>query len=406
MKTLTVFKHEFIKTFLSRSFLIGLFLIPVVSFIVMLIITNVQSRNQSSASPGKPSEKVEIQGFIDQSGFIQTIPVEIKDELMQYPDFQSAVAAVERSEISSFYIIPMDYIAGGVVDVYRLDFNPIGGISASGNFTQLLNANLLKDDPDLLDRIKKPFELTFHYISQKPRGDSESSLAFFVPYAVTILFYIFVLGSASMLLNSITKEKENRVMEILLTSVNPTEMLAGKILALGLIGLLQTITWLGAGWLMLQYLGRTALISVAFQLPATILAWGVIFFLLGYTIYASIMAGIGVLVNNLRESSQATLLVMVPLLIPMMLIYALIEKTNSLLSIGLSLFPLTAPVAMMARLAAAEIPIWQPIVAVTLLVLTAIVIVRAVAGMFRAQNLLTGQGFNLRVFIQALLGRM
>jgi len=406
MKTSLIFKHEFLKTFLSRSFLAALFLIPMAAFITLLIVSNVQSRDKSAGATDEVSEKPEIQGFIDHSGFIQYIPAEIQDEFKQYPDFQRASEAVERGEIVSFYVIPADYLDSGMVEVYRLDFNPIGGISSSGNLTRLLNANLLKNNPALLVRIEKPFELTYRYLSNESQGEGDSGLSFLVPYIVTILFYIFVLGSASMLLSSVTKEKENRIMEILLTSVTPTEILTGKILALGLIGLLQTVIWLGAGWLMFQYSGHNALISTAFQLPATILVWGVVFFLLGYAVYASLMAGIGALITNLRESSQVTLVVMLPLIVPLMLVSALIEKPNSALSTGLSLFPLTSPVAMMARLAAAPIPVWQPILACVLLMLTAVVIFRAVAGMFHAQNLLTGQEFNVKVYIRALLGRI
>ena len=114
-------------------------------------------------------------------------------------------------------------------------------------------------------------------------------MTFFLPYVVTFLFYIVIFLSASLLLNSITGEKQNRTIEVLLTSVTPDEMLTGKILALGVAGLMQTIIWFGSGLLLLKISNQTLALSDAFVLPASILAWGILFFLFGYAVYASIM---------------------------------------------------------------------------------------------------------------------
>ncbi len=230
-------------------------------------------------------------------------------------------------------------------------------------------------------------------------------LTFFLPYGVTFLFYFVIFSSASLMLNSITDEKQNRVMEILMTSVTPMQMLTGKIIALGIVGLLQTLIWGGTGFALLRLSKQTFNVSDAFQLPPSILLWGVIFFLLGYTVYASLMAAVGALVPNLREASQATMLIILPLILPIMLITLLANQPDAAISVGLSLFPLTAPVAMMARLSAGFVPIWQLALAVILLAVTGWLVMRSTAGMFRAQNLLSGQSFNLKLFFQSLLGR-
>ena len=194
-------------------------------------------------------------------------------------------------------------------------------------------------------------------------------------------------------------------MEILMVSITPTQMLAGKIIALGLVGLLQTVIWMGTGYGLLL-LGKTSFnLSAAFQLPISMLIWGIVFFILGYALYASFMAGVGALVPNLREASQATTVMIIPLVIPLMLLNVLINDPNGTISTVLSLFPLTSPVTMMTRLSAGNVPLWQPFLAAFILAITAYLAVRAVAGMFRAQTLLQGQTFNLRLFFGALLGR-
>jgi ABC-2 type transport system permease protein len=117
------------------------------------------------------------------------------------------------------------------------------------------------------------------------------------------------------------------------------------------------------------------------------------------------MAAVGALVPNLREASQATFVVIMPMLIPLLTISILIDQPDGPLATVLSIFPLTAPVAMMTRLAGTDVPLWQVLLAVLLLAGTVVLIVRAVANMFRAQTLLSGQPFNLRRFFSALGGR-
>jgi ABC-2 type transport system permease protein len=119
-----------------------------------------------------------------------------------------------------------------------------------------------------------------------------------------------------------------------------------------------------------------------------------------------VMAGIGAMVPNLREASQATIIVIIPILIPVIMLSAMINDPNGLLATLISIFPLTAPVGMMTRLAAGVIPIWQPILAAVLLLITMILTLRAVAGLFKAQTLLAGQKFSINIFFKALLGKI
>jgi ABC-2 type transport system permease protein len=94
-----------------------------------------------------------------------------------------------------------------------------------------------------------------------------------------------------------------------------------------------------------------------------------------------------------------------PLILPMVFVVSLIEDTHGALATGFSLFPLTAPVAMVTRLAVGGVPLWQPVLSAALLLITAILTVRAVGAMFHAQTLLSGQSLSIRAYYRALLGR-
>jgi ABC-2 type transport system permease protein len=207
------------------------------------------------------------------------------------------------------------------------------------------------------------------------------------------------------LLSSITKEKENRVIEVLMLSATPRQLLLGKIIGLGIAGLIQTVLWVGTGYTLLRLSGQTFQLPAIFQLPPSFLVWGLVFFVLGYAVYGGLMAGIGALVPNLREASQATIILVIPLIIPLMFISVLIEEPHSTFGVVTSLFPLTAPVVMMTRLASGGVPWWQPPLASVLLLATAYLIILAVARMFHAQTILSGQPFNVKRYLLALVGR-
>jgi len=408
-KILLVLKHEF-TTILSRpSFLFAMFGIPVIGVVVFLVAGQM---NKGGSTPALWTEllssapTVTAEGYVDQSGIIKEIPSSVQPGLLiAFPDETSAKQALNNKEIAAYYIIPADYIQSGKITYVRPDYVPIGTSGQGDLLEWVLQVNLLGGNIDLASLINGPKNLQQVSLSPQPQRDENNMLTFFLPYAVTMLFYIIILSAASLLLSSVAKEKENRVMEILMMSVTPRQLLTGKIVGLGLLGLLQTIAWVGTGRVLLALSGTTFNLPIAFQLPPSFLVWAVIFFLLGYSVYASLMAGLGALVPNLREASQATILVIFPLIIPIFLLSLLIDQPNGMLAIILSIFPLTSPVAMMTRLSSGPIPFWQTALAALLLALTAIFVVRSVARMFRAQTILSGQPFSRKVFFDALLGR-
>ena len=206
------------------------------------------------------------------------------------------------------------------------------------------------------------------------------------------------------MMNSVAKEKENRVMEMLLSSIKPRQMMAGKILGLGLVGLIQMVIWTGSALLMLNLGGSTLNIPDSLMPQPGLLLWGIVFFLLGYLIYSTLMAGVGALVPNIKEASQATFYIIIPILIPLLLIQMIIEKPHAPLPVILSLIPFTAPNTIMTRLAVSPVPLWQLITSIGLMILTAFLLIRGAAGMFRAQILLTGKKFSLGLFLKTLLG--
>lgn len=342
-------------------------------------------------------------GFVDRPGMLETLPESFPDDLLKrYPDEPAAREALGRDEIAGYYVIPLDVVDSGRVTYVGEDVNALANSEHTAWLEWALTVDMLGGDEPLAERVRAP--VVVHETTLAPeRPRDEGPLAFILPYAITLAFYTTLFGAASHNISALTTEKENRVIEVLLTSIAPRRLFAGKILGLGFLGMLQAALWLGTSFGLARGGAATFGWGAEFSPTPALVAWGMVFFTLGYLIYASLLAGVGALVPTLREAAQAAFVVNSPLLVPLMLMGLLVDDPNGRIAVALSLFPLTAPVVMLTRLAAGDpVPAWQLGLATLLLVATAILTVRSVAGLFRAQVLLAGQPLNLRRVVRAM----
>ncbi len=408
-KSILVLRNEFITTVSRPSFLLMAFGLPLIAFLVF-IAAGWLDRSGVGRGGGEMSGggafAFRPQGLVDEAGIVRVIPADTPPGMLtMFPDEASARQALASGEIGSYYRIPPDYLETGRVYLIDPDARPLTSGGQTWVLRWALMVNLLGGDSQRAARVRNPMEIATTPLSPAPQRDMDSEAAFWIPYAVTLIFYFVIIMSASLLLNSISKEKQNRVMEILMASVSPREMLVGKIAGLGLAGLTQTAVWVSTGYVLTRIGGQTLNIPPLLQPSLSLVVWGMVFFLLGYALYASLMAALGALVPNLREASQATLSVIWPLLLPLFFINPLIQEPDGALAVAMGFIPFTSPIAMMTRLAAGGVPAWQPTLAAALLAVTVVFVVRAVARMFRAQTLLSGQAFSAKRFWGALLGR-
>jgi ABC-2 type transport system permease protein len=399
--------------------------IPLAALLIFGVISIVKSDTSSSAdvSPSaSESKELEVEGYVDQAGLIKGIPEQIPSGyLLPFSSEDQAQQALEAGEINAFYIIPEDYIEKGEFIYIHPTYSPTSSDGQEWMMRQALLVNLLGGDTKLAEKVWNPMVLEVTNLAPKPQYDrfaeedcsspgpacESSTLVQFIPFIMAVLFYMFITMGASLLIRNISGEKENMVMEILMISVNPRQLFTGKLIGLGIVSLLPTMAWLGASYTILRLGGVVLSLPAELTIPPSLLAWGILFFILGYAVYASLMAGAGALLPNVKEITQATWVVMLPLMIGYIIaLMASGEAPHAALPTVLSLFPLTAPVVMIMRLTIGGVALWQPLLAAGFLVLTAVFIMRAVARMFRAQALLSGQSFSVKRFANALLGRM
>ena len=272
-----------------------------------------------------------------------------------------------------------------------------------GRLYTLIRASLIKNqmDPQIAKRVLAPGMIRQVKVSkkglEKPSSESFKEMAeFFGPFSMFLLLTMSIFFSSGYLLQGIAEEKQNRVIEVILSSVRPTQLLVGKIIGLGAAGLLQVAFYVG----LLFYPAIT--VFALFHVSMTNLLLSVVYFLLGYLLFAGLMAGTGVLGNSPQESGQLSAFWTLASVIPMFLLAPISESPNSWLARGLSFFPLTAPVTMLLRVSAAEVPMLDVVISIVVLILGIVAAIMGAAKIFRAAALMYGKRPSLREIMRWL----
>lgn len=278
-------------------------------------------------------------------------------------------------------------------------------IVQQGALDDLINYNLMGSDQELYLRYTNPVTYNYEYLNPQTADtrDQSSFTTFLVPYAIMILFYMLILISTSFMINAVGKDKENKTIEIMLTSVSPLELFLGKLLGYGAASLLQMLAWGGAVVIFMNVGSQSLGFLQGISLPNQVLIMGIPYFILGFFLYGSLMAGIGAMAPNLREGNSSSFILTLPLIFIFMIINQLIGEPNSFISVFLSIFPLTSPVVMMTRLTIGMVPIWQIALSVAVLIATGFFVVRGVSNLFSSQTLLSGEKFKMKNFFKTII---
>jgi len=224
-------------------------------------------------------------------------------------------------------------------------------------------------------------------LGQEGVESEDSELRMMVPFGFMMLLWIATFTAGNYLLTSTIEEKSNKVMEVVLSAVGPLELLWGKILGLALVSLVILFTYGG-----LAIAGLTAF-AMADLISIDLLLWCGLFFLIAYFTIASLMAAVGSAVNDLREAQSLMGPVMLVLIVPMLLWMPIGENPNGMLATVASLVPPVLPFAMVMRLGAATepIPVWQLLLGAGIGIGSVIVFVWGASRIFRVGVLMQGK---------------
>lgn len=324
------------------------------------------------------------------------VPTQIvTTEVVPLPDQATAERALRAGEVSQVLVIPADYLERGALRRYARRSNLFSSADRRpivAWLVQGLTANAL--DSLRVERVARPtLNMDLYAINKQGefelKDDRREIADFLLPFAFAMLLGLSITVGGQYLLQGIGEEKESRILESLLCSVTPEELLAGKLLGLGAAGLTLVGIWLG---LAIPALGSGVLLA-GVTVPPLVLVVALVYFLLGYLFYGSLMTGIGSVTGNMREAQQFAVWLSFLNFAPFLMMTLILGRPNGALATTLSLLPPTAPTAMMLRLMSpsGDVPAWQLALSILLLVGASALALVAAARIFRIGLLLYGK---------------
>ena len=403
-----VFKFEFLNLVRRRSFMLMIILVPLIPsllFFLLGMLNDDQTQSITQIFTSEVANPLPI-GVVDQSGIVKDYPDWLTNgALVEVVDEDTARQRTAENKLEGFFVIAPDYLESGKVTYIKPEISMITEIVQQGALDELINYNLMGADQQLYLRYTNPVTYRYEYLDPETADtrDQDSAASFLVPYAIMMLFYMLILISSSFMLNAVGKDKENKTIEILLTSASPMDLFLGKLLGYGAASLLQMMAWGSAVVLFMNLGGQSFPFLQGVSLSNQIVFLGIPYFILGFFLYGSLMAGIGAMAQNLREGNSSSFILTLPLIFIFLIINQLIGEPNSFLSVFLSIFPLTSSVVMMTRLAIGSVPIWQLALSFGVLTATVYLVVRGVSNLFSSQTLLTGEKFKLSTFFRTIV---
>lgn len=419
-KVLIIIKREYLVRVRTRAFLIGtlitpLFLIGVIvlpSFLAErgggglkqvtvfdqsgdprlfdAIKERVQQRGSNPAGEGN-------NGFGNATRFVLTRQVvSPNDDVGELIKRDSGAVSERGSEMAYLILGP------GVLDSLQPEYHARNlsdfsiraleeAVSAAVSERRLVRAGL---DAATIGQYMKPIDLKMFKIGAG--GESKEGgmrQDFMVAFALLFFLYITVLFYGLFVMRGVIEEKHSRIVEVVISSVTPSEMMMGKVIGIGLVGLTQIGIW-AISAAVLSGFGAAIFASQRTQvpaIPARLLVYFVVFFVLGFFLYSMLYAVVGSIVSSEEDAQQAQMPVTMLIVVPMMIFGLVMSNPNSTSSIVLSMVPFFAPTLMMLRIAVINPPLWQIILSMLIMLVTTFVIMRVAAKIYRVGILMYGK---------------
>ena len=361
--------YEYRRHVYNKRFLLAILSVPLVMVLMVgLIFLIVRMENDY-----RPV------GYVDQSGLLaDPVPAPPADklerqlEMRPFTDEAAAQAALEAGEIQTYYLIPANYF-----ESYQMTKVIRGkvGENSGGQFADFIRVNLLAHlPPDVAARVTETPEVIFRSLNGGRENNSYGWVNLLLGFVFGIGFMIMTFTTSGYLLQAVVEEKENRTMEVLITSISPLQLMGGKVMGIIAVGLTQFLGWalfFGVGFLIgreyISFLADMARLQFDLAMIGSLL----LVLLPAYVMISALLAAIGATVAETSEGQQMTALVTFPVLSPLYFLAVLVNSPNSPLALALSFFPLTAPMTTVFRVALTDVPWWQIGVSLAVLVLSA-----------------------------------
>jgi ABC-2 type transport system permease protein len=305
-------------------------------------------------------------------------------------------AGAKKDDDKAYLILPAGILDGAKPEYRSKNTSDFGIRSLESAISQAVVERKLESAGLGADRargITRRLELDTKKLTAEGGAQEDGGTGFILAFVMLFFMYMTVLFYGLFMMRGVIEEKQSRIVEIIVSSVKPTEMMLGKLIGIGLVGLTQIGIWV-ASVAVLSTIGISVFASRGVSLPhipVSLLVYFVVFFVLGYFLYATLYAIVGATVGGEEEAQQAQFPVTIIIVIPMMIFTTVIANPNGPLAVTLSLIPFFAPTLMMLRIAVINPPLWQILLSMALMVVTILGAVWLAAKIYRVGILMYGK---------------
>jgi ABC-2 type transport system permease protein len=395
-----VAKHEYRRMVFRRAFALATLAIPLgmVALIAFAIMVEAMGQNN------KPL------GYVDNAAILDAVlqanlpGVEDRVKIRAYPDEDAALAALDRKEIQAFFVLPPDYPGTLNTDLYYLEEPPSG--DAWRDFDDFVRVNLVAAYPDEVQR--RLFEgpsITVRDIASKREFSQSSVINIVLPFVASFFFFIATMSSSGYMLRVVADEKENRTMEVMLTSVTPGQLIGGKAIGLLAAALTQLGIYVVALVVGLAVAASRVEALQQVSVPWTYLGVMALFFFPSYALIAGVMIAIGGAVTEFQQGQQLAGILNLFFMLPLFLMMVLFENPAAPAIVFFTFFPTTAFLTISLRWGLGTVPLWQIGISWVLLVATTFLVIWAAVRIFRVGMLRYGQPLSLKAVTAAVRNR-
>ncbi|UCC63054.1 MAG: ABC transporter permease [Anaerolineae bacterium] len=390
--------YEYRRTVFKKSFILALLSVPLMISLNIGVGLLMESLENDNAPVG----------YIDHAGLLADpipAPVTGSRKPVEFTPFQTedgARAALEAKDIQAYYTVAADYAETSQIDLVYLK-KP--GRNATRQFYDFIQINLLSDQPP--DIARRAALISDNVIVRSLDGSRQfpgggPTFGIIMPLLISIAFVVLLVMSSSYLMQAVADEKENCTMEVLMTSISPTQFIGGKVLGIVAINFTQLVAWAAVTVLGIV-VARNAGIAWFQNLN---LDWSIIWATLAvaipsFVLASALMTAIGVAVTSSQEGQSIGALFFILHMIPCYLAWALIKTPNALLPTVLSLLPFTSLLTISLRNIFAAVPTWQVAASVAVQTLCAASALWLAGRAFRLGMLRYGQRLRWRELLKA-----
>jgi ABC-2 type transport system permease protein len=400
-KSYLIFKHEFIRKIKSAGFIILTLSIPAAVLLGIGIFKLAKSIFED------PEEVIFTIGYVDEVGMFDDYTDIGITELYPFASRVNANQALSKGEITEYFVIPENFISSGNIQRFTLEKEASTPPFIADLIWGFLTVNLLDENvaPETIALIVTPLNLEVTWVTEDGEiALEENNLGnIIIPGIFALLMSLGLMFGTTSLISGLGEEKESRLIEVLFSSVSVRQLLISKVLALGIAGLLQVLVWLISAPMLLDLASSSfGELLRGIEIPANFIVLGVVYFILGYLLFAVLSIGVGAISSNATEGNTLSMFYTMISFIPLWFLGLMMAFPNSPIWVVLTLFPITAPIQTMVRLGMTDIPMWQIATNIGVLVLSIIGGLNLAIKVFRTYMLMYGKRPSLREIFRNL----